>query len=430
MSLTDAIAYARAHKPALRASLARIEEQRAQADVPRAQWLPTVGATAQIFAATANNTTGTYVAPGYLDIPRVGGTRSVDSGALKPYAATFAGIGATQEVYDFGRIAAQAAAADAAVDVERQRARAETLDVTFDVEEAYFAVFAAKSVALASEEAYGRSRAHRDLAKGGVDAGMRAPIELTRAESELTNFDIGRLRARGGIALAQSVLAATVGVPGALLDAEPAPPTPAEMPALGDAIEKAAARDPRLLAALAQLKADEARTRAVGSAIRPDISLTGTFSGRAGGAPPSGNGATANADGWLPNVANWDIGLVVSIPLFDGVLRARDHAGAAAENVRREEIADLRLRNIAAIRQAYAAVAVARSVLPGLERAVVAARANYAQADARFKAGMGTSIELADAEALRTHAEIQLVLGQFDVARTRAAFGRSVAEGA
>jgi outer membrane protein TolC len=72
---------------------------------------------------------------------------------------------------------------------------------------------------------------------------------------------------------------------------------------------------------------------------------------------------------------------------------------------------------------------VARDVLPGLQHAVDAAHANYAQADARFRSGLGTSIELADAEAVRTDAEIRLALGQFELARARAAFGRSIAEG-
>jgi outer membrane protein len=84
---------------------------------------------------------------------------------------------------------------------------------------------------------------------------------------------------------------------------------------------------------------------------------------------------------------------------------------------------------VAAIRQAYAAVDLARAVLPSLQHAVEAAHANYAQADARFRAGLGTSVELADAEALRTEAEIQVALGQFEIARARAAFGRVVAEG-
>ena len=64
-----------------------------------------------------------------------------------------------------------------------------------------------------------------------------------------------------------------------------------------------------------------------------------------------------------------------------------------------------------------------------LQNAVARARANWQQADARFGAGIGNAVELADAEAVRTDAEIQVALGQFDLERTRAAFGRAIAEG-
>jgi outer membrane protein len=71
---------------------------------------------------------------------------------------------------------------------------------------------------------------------------------------------------------------------------------------------------------------------------------------------------------------------------------------------------------------------VAQVALVALRRSVDAARANYAQADARFKAGLGTSLELADAEAVRTDAEIQLAVGEYDIQRARAALARLLAE--
>jgi outer membrane protein TolC len=163
--------------------------------------------------------------------------------------------------------------------------------------------------------------------------------------------------------------------------------------------------------------------------MRPDLSLTATVSGRAGGAQASGNGQNADSNGWVPYVPNWDVGVVFSWPLFDGTVKAREDASRAREQVHREEIATVRHDQVARIRIAYASVVVARMALPGLQRSVEAARANYAQADARFKAGVGTSVELADAETLRTDADIQLALGQFEVARARAAFGRAIAEG-
>jgi outer membrane protein TolC len=131
----------------------------------------------------------------------------------------------------------------------------------------------------------------------------------------------------------------------------------------------------------------------------------------------------------LPVIPNWDAGLVISWPIFDGTVNARERAARAREDVARDEIDAARLRAVMDVRRTYVQVDVARAALPSLQRAVDAARANYAQAEARFRAGLGTSVELADAEALRTDSEIQLAVGVFDLARARAAFGRAIAEG-
>ncbi|MGH7269645.1 MAG: TolC family protein [Polyangiaceae bacterium] len=429
LTMTQALDYAHAHQPAIQAALARIAERMEEAKVPSSQWLPTVGATAQLFAMTANSTTATYVQSPFMDIPRVGGTLVKSSGgSLSPSASTFVGLGLNQEVFDFGRIGAERAAADALVAVARDHADAERLDIDFGVEEAFFSISAAKAVVKASDDAYERSRVHRDLAKRGVDAGLRSPIELTRAEADLARFDIGRVRARGGVAVAQSVLAAAIGAPDPAVDIAQQPPEPREMPALQEALALARSRDPLLAGAIAQLKAEEERTRAIGAELRPDLSLSATVSGRAGGAQPS-SGPAADGGGWVPNVPNWDAGILLSWPLFDGTISAREDAARSVEQVRQSEIDVMQEKDVAAVRQAYVEVEVARDALGALNNAVTAAHANYDQADARFRAGIGNAVELADAEALRTDAEIQLALGQFGLARARASFGRAVAEG-
>jgi len=93
-------------------------------------------------------------------------------------------------------------------------------------------------------------------------------------------------------------------------------------------------------------------------------------------------------------------------------------------------VTTLAQQETSAVQQAYVAVHVAQAALVGLERAVDAARANYAQAEARFKAGLGTSLELADAEAVRTDVEIQLAVGRYDALRARAVLARLMAENA
>jgi len=427
MTLADAIAYARAHQPAVLLGLARVAAFKEAARVPRAQWEPLVGATAQLYAATANNSTASYVNVPAMDIPRIGATPTSAGGSWRPYASTFVGAGLTQEAFEFGRIAAQTAAADALVDVQKQASANALLDVTYAVVESCFAVYAAKAISKAAEDAYTRSKAHRDLAQSGVGSGMRPPIELTRAEADLARFDAGRIQARGGLETAQAVYAAAVGVPDAALDVLGTSTTPPDLPALNDAIQQASARDPRILAAIAAVRAQEQQTRAIGAEARPDFFLTATISGRAGGAAPS-SGQTADGSGFLPEVPNWDVGVVFSWPLFDPVVRARAGASRATEEVRREELNQTRFVAVAGIRQAYVAVKVARDALPALQKALEAAQANWSQADARFRAGLGTAVEVADAEAILADASINLALGIFNVARSRAAFGRTIAE--
>ncbi|MCA1665176.1 MAG: TolC family protein, partial [Myxococcales bacterium] len=93
--------------------------------------------------------------------------------------------------------------------------------------------------------------------------------------------------------------------------------------------------------------------------------------------------------------------------------------------------ADLELARMTvglAAERAYLDLDAALKTLPGLQEAVEAARANQAQAEARFKAGLGNIVELADAEALLTNSQLEFAVGQFTVARARATLGRVMAQ--
>ena len=351
--------------------------------------------------------------------PRIGASRAVSGGSWQPYASTYVGAGITQEAFDFGRIAAQAAAADALVDVQRQLAANALLDVTYSVEESYFAMYAAKAVLQASEDAYTRAKAHRDLAKSGVDSGMRSPIELTRADADFARFDAGRIQARGGLATARAVYAASVGVPDASLDVAGTPSTPPDIPVLSDAIAQAGRRDPRILAAIAQLRAQESKTTAIRSETRPNLFLTGTIlAARRRSDPLLGRPRNRQRLG----AQHSELGRRrrYLLAALRSIVRAGAETSRAEEESRRQELNQARFQEVASIRTAYVGVVVAREALPALQQSVTAARANWAQADARFHAGLATAVELADAEALLADAEINLALGIFEVARTRA----------
>jgi outer membrane protein TolC len=430
VTLVQALAYAREHRPELHAERAHVASVEAQADVVRAHWYPAFGATAQALAATTNNTTASYLPSAYFDNPRVSATRaeSPSTASMAPSGSTLLGVGLRQELFDFGRLAARAAAEDLRADAERSTLAGRRLAVDYDVEESYFAVYAAKSILAAAQAAVQRSVAHRDMARAGVDSGLRRPIELTRAEAVVDRYDLEELDGRRGVTEAESALAAAVGAPGPLLDIEGSPPAPGELPDLSESFAEAKVRNPELHAALARIRAVEMQTRAVRAEARPNVSLTAAISASAGGAAPS-SGVAAPAAGWLPTVPNWDVGVVLSWPLFDETVAARTKESRFDEESARADAEATSLHLVAQVQQAFAQLEAARDRLPVLKQALDAAVANYDQANARFGVGLSNAIELADAEDLRTEADIQLALGTFELARARAALARAVAEG-
>ena len=136
------------------------------------------------------------------------------------------------------------------------------------------------------------------------------------------------------------------------------------LPQLGEAMEQALARDPALPAAMSKLLSQQALTRATTRQWAPSLALTATISGRAGGAPTS-SGPTG-LSGWVPSVPNWDVGLVLSAPIFDGVLLARRAQSQATEEILRSEIDVVRRRLLADIQRAYTALRLAEATLPAL----------------------------------------------------------------
>jgi outer membrane protein TolC len=429
MTLPDALAYARAHQPQIKSALAQFAARRAEAQVARAQWLPQVGATAQIFGSSYNNTTAMYLATPETDIPRVGGRPSAPGKTFPEswagYPSTIAALSVNQQVYDFGRISAQIAMADAVADEAHASADAMQLDVQLTVEEAYASALAAHHVLTATEEALKRAVTHRDYAAAGVRSGLQPPVNLTRAQADVAQLDVRRIQALSGLDVARAALAASIGSDRLQIETVEIAADASPAPALEAVFREAAAKNPAIVAALARLHASTADVKATTRELLPDLFASAGLSGRAGGAP-NGDLQVATGGGWLPDIPNWDVGLVLHWNVFDGTIWARRKAAQARQEAAQFDLETARMAVDLASERAWLDLDAAVKALPGLQTNVDAARANFAQADARFRAGLGTIIEMADAESLLINAQLQLAVGQFTVARTRAALGRVV----
>ena len=426
ISLQQAIDYARAHQPSIAAARARVEVARATAEVPRAAFAPRVTGAVEALIGTSNNTTASYATLGIIDIARIGGSPANAPSTWRPEPSTLAGIAVHQEVYDFGRLETQADALDAFARSADEVAKVAQLDLDLLVQESFYAVQGAKAVLEASDAAVTRARAHRDFAQARVTAKLLPPIEVTRSEADLARFEVDRVRAAGALAVAQSVLAAAIGSDAPAIDAGTDDVTFGAPPPAASGIRDAGDRAPELRAARQLLVAQQKITQSIRDELRPDISLSAELTGRAGGAAVAN--PTPTGAGWIPDVPNWDALVVLSWPLYDRTVTARAKASRRTETVRAAEISEVaeQLRTLA--QRNYVELDVAGASLPALQRSLDAARANHDQAEARFNGGLATAIELSDAEALLTDAQIQLAIGRFHLSRARARLARVLAE--
>jgi outer membrane protein TolC len=427
-TLDDAITFAKDHQPRIKEALRQIVVEQRAASVPRSQWVPQITGGAELVGGTVNTTTASFFAIPDVAVARVSSVAAVRDSELQPYPSTFAGVSVRQEVFEFGKFAAQAAVEDALADAAKANSDLVMLNLRYSVEEAYFSVLASKAIVRASEEAYTRAKVHRDLAFAGVKSGLRDPIELTRAEAQLGRIDAGRIRAHGGLETAWVALAATMGAPEINVDTTENAPELGALPPLAEGLDRAVHRDPTLHIVESQLNSQRLEAKAIWAEYRPEFYLQGELFGFAGGVPPNGN-PTPVGDGWVPSVANYAVALVLRIPILDMTVVSRSRVAVARERVLESQLNVTELRVNEVVRQAYVRRDVAVAAIPSLEHALNAAQDNWAQADARFRAGLGTSVELADAEAIREDADIQLALGHFDVARARSGLARAIVEG-
>jgi outer membrane protein TolC len=137
-----------------------------------------------------------------------------------------------------------------------------------------------------------------------------------------------------------------------------------------------------------------------------------------------GTGALTSGDrlgglnGLAPNTQNYGLGFSVTFPVLDRAsIRAREAGASAtirAETARYQQITTelTSRRNVAA-----AALEGSRKVAANTPVAVAAAMTANQQATARYQAGLGTVVEVADAQRLQTQAEIDDALARLGVWR-------------
>jgi outer membrane protein TolC len=422
VSLADAVDRAQKIYPSVQVSRSQVEAAAARIRFARTSYLPRFDSITQVNRATRNNIYGMLLQQSVIS-PISG--PPVNENSMTSVYGTAVGLLVDWEPFDFGLRGSRVQLAEST----KRRTEASVIRTQFEAGSAaadsYLTILAAQETVKAANASVERSRVTLTAVDALVRAELRPGADAAVARAEFAAAQAQVVRGQQAVAEAKTVLAALIGeqpaniavVEGRVLSLpEAVPQTPAQVTENPFAKEQNAAVDEA-----------RARLRTFDRQWVPRFSIQGTTYARGTGAKPDFT-TLGGANGLAPNFYNWGVGFSIKFPILDlEPIRAQQAEQAA--NVRTEEgryrliVTELEARR----NRAVAAVEAARQLAQLTPTQLESARTAEAQAQARYKAGLGTLVEVADAQRVLAQAEIDDGLARLNV--WRALLALQTAEG-
>lgn len=414
-TLQEAISYAMAHYPSVQAAIQRYESARAGVGLAATSYLPSANLLWQDNRATRNNVAGLLLPQSV--IPNPSGTTLAESS--RSFWGSGTGALFSYEPFDFGYRRAQVRAAESTEKRTQEQIVLTRLDVAAGVADASLFLLAAEQQVRASQADVDRRSVFAKSVHALVDAHLRPGADASRADAELA-------AARTQLALSQqaervdeTIFAQVMGLAGTRVEIK-------QGPFLGVPPQKAWTSTPissHPAAAVEAGRVDEVQSRldVLRHAYYPHLSLQALISERGTGANAAGAPIGGSAGLWPDTATNWAAGFTVSFPIFDiASNRARKRIELA--NRRQEEaVYDQTLQNLTGqVDRAQAVLEGARHVAENTPAELRASKDSETQAVARFRAGLGTLVDVAEAQRLLLQAEIDDSLATLNIWRALA----------
>ncbi|HEX8985779.1 MAG TPA: TolC family protein [Bryobacteraceae bacterium] len=421
-TLRDAVSSALDRYPATKVSTEQMAAAASAINLARTGYLPRLDFSAQANRATHNNVFGMLLPP--AGVPGISGPVLGTTGLGSVWGSAV-GLQVSWEAFDFGLRGANVGLAEAG----RKRAETTVARTRFEVAsaaaDAFLTLVAAQQTAVAAEAGVRRSKVLRDVVEALAKAQLRPGADLSRARAELAVAETQWIQAQQAIEVAKASLSRFVGGDPAQISTQQGPllelPPPVEAPA------SPAAAHPVLAEQNAVILERRASRTVLDKSFYPKFNLTGASYARGTGALPNGT-TLGGLSGLGPNIHNWGVALAINFSLFDlPALKARKEIASHQERAETARLQQEQQDLSAALARARAAAEGARRIAGNTPIELQAARDSERQATARYKAGLGTLIEVADAQRLVTQAEIDDSIARLNV--WRAMLGVAAAAG-
>ena len=350
----------------------------------------------------------------------------------------FAGLTVEQPLFQVGAFIGVGAAGRFRA-LERERARGVTQTVVTAVRQRYFDVLLGLENVRLTEESVARVRQTLAETQALNRAGLASNYDVLRLEVQLANLEPNRRRAQDGAAAARRALLLEMGrdvseaieVAGRLHQVDLADPARntvanAQLLALSGPELTMAELDGAYQTALDQrtdvrqvslnLELEQARLAVERAEYFPKVSVFGAYNVNAqedGG--PSFFGENANQR----TTTAWG-GIRIELPIFKGFSQsARMQQARAAIDQNRARLAQARDRAADELRTLVAALDEARERVASQGRAVEQARRGFEIASAEYRAGLGSQLQITDAELALRQSEFNYAQAVYDYLSAR-----------
>jgi outer membrane protein len=378
LTLADVVDLALRNNPQTQLSWSQARAGAAAYGAARAAYVPTVDAS--VNASYAQTTVG-------QTLGGVGTRRAITPAVTLSYL-----------LLDFGGRSGTVAAARAAAVALDLTHNATLQDVALQVEGAYFNLFAQRALVEAARQTVAEADTNVNSARQRNRAGVATIADVLQAETQLAQAQLDQETAEGNLEVARGALAVAMGLPA---NAPYALAPVGDSAAIGVAaasvdtlIDRALVNRPDLAAARVEVQRSEAEVRVARSALLPSIQLGSTVTH-----PYS---SQANASG-----STLGITLGVAIPIFNlarpynvMAARAQVDVSTARANLLRTEIAQQVFTSYYQLRTATQRSRTADVLLASAVRSEAVARA-------RYRAGVGTIVDVTTAQTALASARAQ-----------------------
>lgn len=423
MSLREAVSYALAHSPELKASQAEVDRRQGLATTGRSFLLPQLDA--------SGDASRTRLEHGY---PL--GATPLD---LRYDTAIYTGaLDLKLLVWDFGRTERELAATREGIAIARGTVDRRRQEIIFETARLYLQTLAYADLIRAADGRIESLRSLLDRTNRLVEAGRAVPVDALKIQTRLAQIESDLAALHAGRRTSVSGLAAVMGFEGAepVVSDTSSAPSPAGSSPENRLLEDAAASRPDLVSKDHEVRAGEHAVEAARRSVWPRIDFRASvieygsgspagFPQLIGGLLPGFVGPATAPDGLA---TDWLVGVHVSVPIFDGG-RRRGQVQAAVAQAEEARLGrqQLGLRVAREVRSAQADLDSARSRVRALHDSVAESERVLHDERLKYEAGRSVVNFVLDAEAaLLTN---QSLLSQAERSATIASLALDLAVG-